>query len=225
MFFAVAMKKYTLTIFLLCFFASAVFAQEGAVQTKGYYNSDFIIDNIPRYINFYIPAGFGRKEEYPLVFVMHGEGESGTTLIKRYAEDIERLADSSTAIVIYPDAIKGHWNTKMSSHAATDTINDVGFTQIMLDYFVQRYNADPGRVYVIGFNSGGDMAWRLGCNIGKKIAAIAPFITSITNAQNNCTQSVPFFNAQKYTSQPVRKFSYTALNEAWNFLLQNQLSK
>lgn len=219
------MKKYTLTTFLLCFFTLAALAQEGAVQTKGYYNSDFIIDNIPRYINFYIPAGFGKKDEYPLVFVLHGEGETGTTMIKRYSGDIERLADSSTAIVIYPDAVKGHWSTRMGSHAATDTINDAGFIQIMLDYFVQRYSASPGRIYVMGFNSGGDMAWRAGCSLGKKISAIAPFITSVVNAQNSCTQSVPFFNAQTYTSQPAKKFSYSALSEAWRFLLQNSLAK
>ena len=224
-FLAFAMKKYTLTAFLLCFFAFAAIAQEAAVQAKGYYNSDFIIDNIPRYVNFYIPAGFGKKDEYPLVFILHGEGETGKTMMKRYSDDIERLADSSTAIVIYPDAVKGHWNTKMDSRAATDTINDAGFIQIMLDYFVQRYSASPGRIYILGFNSGGDMAWRLGCNLGKKIAAIAPFITSVTNAQNSCEQPVPFFNAEKYTTQPVKKFSYGALSEAWRFLLQNQLSK
>lgn len=219
------MKKYTLTTFLLCFITLACFAQEGAVQTKGYYNSDFVIDNIPRYINFYIPDGYGKKDEYPLVFVLHGEGETGKTIMKRYSDDIERLADSSTAIVIYPDAVKGHWNTKMGNNAAADTINDAGFIQIMLDYFIQRYNASPGMIYIMGFNSGGDMAWRVGCQVGKKVTAIAPFSASVANAQSSCAQPLPFFNAQKYTGQPVKKFSYSALSEAWNFLLQQQPAK
>lgn len=221
---AVAMKKCTLTIFLSGLFALA-FSQESAVQTKGYYSSNFIIDNIPRTINFYIPAGFGKKDEYPLVFVLHGEGETGTTMIKRYSSDIERLADSVSAIVIYPDAVKGHWNTRLGSHAALDTINDAGFTQIMLDYFVQRYNADGRSVYIIGFNNGGDMAWRLGCSLTKKIAAIAPFTATAANVLGSCAQNVPFFNAQKYTGQPVKKYSYSALSEAWRFLLKNQLNK
>lgn len=219
------MKKYIFTTLLPCLFILAASAQEGAVQTKGYYNSDFNIDNIPRYINFYIPAGFGKKDEYPLVFVLHGEGETGKTIIKRYADDIERLADSTTAIVIYPDAVKGHWNTKTGSHAATDTINDVGFIQIMLDYFVQRYSVNPGSVYVIGFGNGGDMAWRIGCNLGKKIAAIAPFTVPASNMQNSCQLAIPYFNAEKYATQGVKKFSYNILSQAWNFLLQNHPDK
>jgi len=195
--------------------------QEASVKAKGYYSSDFIIDGIPRNITFYIPAGYGNKDIYSLVFVLHDAGETGKTVIKKYGDEFERLADSSISIIVYPDAVKGRWNTHIGNTPVSDSINDVGFTNILIDYFVQRYNADAKKVLITGFYNGGDMCWRLGCEAHERIAAIAPFIASVTTAQKSCTPAMPVFSAQKYLTQPVKKFSYEALSAAWNFLLQH----
>lgn len=210
-------KKFVLLLLLPGFYAAN--AQEASVKAKGYYTSDFVIDGIPRNITFYIPRGYGKNDTYPLVFVLHAEGENGKTVIKKYGDDLERLADSSGVIVIYPDAVKGRWAARIGNTRSSDSINDVGFANIMLDYFVQQYKADEKRIFVMGFYNGGDMAWRLGCEVPKKITAIAPFIPSAAAAQKSCVPAIPIFNTEQYTKQPVNKFSYGALSAAWNFLL------
>lgn len=206
---------------LVLFFASvALHAQEGSVKPKGYYSSDFIIDSISRYITFYIPSGFGTKDTYPLMFVLHDDGENSKGVIKKYSNVIEPLADSSSCIVVYMDAVKLRWNTRIGATAASDTINDVGFTNIMLNYFVQQYFCDVQRVYIMGFNNGGLMTWRLACNMPNRIAAIAPLTANLIEAQKACTETIPFFDAKKFTSQPVKKYSAEAISNAWAFLLK-----
>lgn len=188
------------------------------MQAKGLYTSDFVIDAIPRNITFYIPHNYGKYDTYALIFFLHADGETGKTIIKKYGDDIQALADSSGSIVVYPDAAKGHWSSKLGNHAATDTINDVGFLNIMIDYFIQQYKCDPDRVFAAGFYNGGEMAWRAACDMQKKIAAIAPFISSTQEAAKTCTPAV-YFNAEKFMVAPGKKFSSEALVAAFNFLL------
>jgi len=213
-----AIKNFALLSLLLSFYLAK--GQETSVRAKGYYSSDFVIDGIARNISFYIPAGYNNNGPTPVVFVLHDAGEAGKTVIKKYGNSFERLADSSACIVVYPDAVNGRWSAKMGGTNAGDTINDVGFVSIMIDYFVQQYNGNSARVFVAGFYNGGDLAWRLGCDAPKRVTAIAPFISSVDEAKKNCTPSIPFFNAEKYTATANKKLSYSALSAAWNFLLQ-----
>ena len=207
-------------LFALLLTATALHAQESSVKPKGYYSSDFIIDSIPRYITFYIPAGFGTKDNYPLMFVLHDDAENAKTAIKKYSGIIEPLADSSTCIVVYMDAVKMHWNTRIGAGAAGDTINDVGFANIMINYFVQQYYCDAQRIYIMGFNNGGAMAWRMACNLPKHIAAIAPFTAALPDAQKACAETLPYFNTDKYTGTAVKKYSTEAIKDAWEFLMK-----
>ncbi len=219
----VAIKKMLAVTVSMCVLQLGAYSQETAVQAQGLYSSDFVIDGIPRNITFYIPSGFGKKDTYPLVIFLHEEGESSKGALKKYGDKLQQLADSSASIVLFPDAVKGHWNSRMAN-AATDTINDVGFVDIMIDYFVQQYHCDPERVYAAGLYSGGEMAWRLGCDRPAKIAAIAPFIPSQTEAAKKCTPSsgVAIFNTEKITLQPGKKIAGSILTDAWNFLLAHR---
>ena len=196
-------------------------SQENTVQPKGIYSSNFTINGLPRVITFYIPLNYGKDDNCPIVFFMHAEGESGKTILKKYGTEIQQLADSSQSIVVLPDAVKGHWNSGLGDHATADTINDVGFIAIMLDYFVQQYHGDPLRLYVAGFYNGGNMAWRLGCNLPNKIAAVAPFITALPAAGKSCNPGT-YFNAGKFMPKPGDKFSNEALAAAWTFLMNNK---
>jgi poly(3-hydroxybutyrate) depolymerase len=201
----------------LCLFASLAKAQESAVKPQGIYSSNFVIDGIPRNITFYIPLGYGKHENYPVVLLLHAEGETGKAMAKKYGGAVQALADSVHAIVVYPDAINGHWNTKMGSKAATDTINDAGFLSIMFDYFMQQYHGDPTRAYALGFYSGGEMAWRLGC-YSHVIAAIAPFMANVQSAAKECAP-VKYFNGSAYLPSAGKKFSNEAISAAFAFLM------
>lgn len=174
--------KRLLYVMSLCFlFVCKTYGQEEILKGKQIYSSDFIVDGIPRNITFYMPAGYNSLVQSSLMFFLHGEGMQGKDVIKIYGDSIHSKADADTTIVVYPDAIAKHWNDKMgNSFPATDTINDVGFISIMIDYFVQRYQCNNKKVYIAGFSNGGAMAYRLSFDIPNKITAIAPFLSSIS---------------------------------------------
>src|SRR5205085_1686523 len=74
---------------------------------------------------------------------------------------------------VYPDAVGPHrfWNISSSDPTAPD---DVGFVTALLDRLERSLCVDHQRVYATGVSNGGGMAARLGCQLGSRIAAIAP---------------------------------------------------
>jgi poly(3-hydroxybutyrate) depolymerase len=214
-----AVKKIVVCLCLLnCAFANCAQSQENTVRPQGIYSSNFVIDGIPRTINFYIPLHYGGNNNYPVVFFLHAEGETGKSIIKKYGETLHRLADKSSCIVVYPDAVGGHWNTKLDDHAAADTINDAGFINIMSGYFIQQYQGDAARIYAAGFYNGGSMALRLSCTAANKITAIAPFMANPQAAQKGCAPGI-YFNAEKFMPPLGKKFTTEGIEAAWKFLM------
>ncbi len=218
------MRKELLCYILLTVFRFTVYAQDNTTPGKGLYTSDFVIDGIPRYITFYIPAKYGSKSTYPLVLFLHGMNESAKNAIKVYGDIIHAKADSTDCIVVYPDAVAGHWNDYINdSMPAPGSVNDAGFISIMIDYFVQQYHCDPNRVYATGFEAGGKMTYRLSCNIPKKITAIAAFISSPDETAKKCAagESVAIMDTNKFSAQTGRRPDVIAINEAWNFFMEH----
>lgn len=217
------MKKYLPAFFLLfIFFSSVAYSQTDALQGQQLYNSNFTIDSISRNITYYMPLNYGKKEVYPLIIFLHVANSSSKNFIKTYGDMIQSKADSLDCMIMYPDAVDGHWNDKISgSFPATDSINDVGFLTIMIDYFVQVYHADRQRIYVTGFENGGFMAKRLSCDIPLKITAIAAF-AKMPDIANTCNTnaSVAVMDTQKIPSQLLQKPDRKTIYEAMDFLLK-----
>src|SRR4051812_9145514 len=138
-------------VLLFAFFYFATYSQNDSLKGGELYSSNFLIDGIQRNFIYYLPVNYGKQDMYPLVIFLHEENGTVKRFIKNYGNTIAPLADSSDAIVIYPDAIAGHWNEKMGGNStATDTINDVGFISILIDYFRHVYGSNPRQVYVSG---------------------------------------------------------------------------
>jgi len=188
------MKKQTLYLLLILLnLQFTACSQNDSLKGGELYSSNFLIDGVQRNFTYYMPINYGKKDQYPLVIFLHGMGATGKNIIKSYGSRIHAMADETNYIVIYPDAVVGHWNDKMGgSFPATDTINDVGFISILIDYFRDVYNCDAKRVYVAGFSNGGELAYRLSCDIPFKITAIAPFISAMgTEAAQQFTNAEP----------------------------------
>jgi polyhydroxybutyrate depolymerase len=148
-----------------------------------------------------------------LVIFLHSEGESGRSVIKNFGNSIEKLADSSDCIVIYPDAVGGHWNANLSSNGK-DSVNDAGFVSILIDYFIQVYQANPNHIYLLGFLSGGEMAVKTGCTVPLKLTAIAAFGRPQKNPCNVTT-----LNTSGFTLTADKKSYIDAIEHAWQFFM------
>jgi len=123
-----------------------------------------------------IPASHGPR---PTVLVLHGSLANGPMAI--LGMGFEKLVDREGLVAVYPSAIAGQWNDGHATASSWDgePPNDVMFLRTLVDHLVRAGVADPARVYVAGFSSGGMMAFRLMCETPDSFAAIAPIAATI----------------------------------------------
>lgn len=194
------MKTFYFALILILS-GSSVFCQADALQPQVIYSSHFVIDELPRTVTYYIPLQYGKQDSYPLLILLHDDKNSAAGIIKRYGDFIHAKADSLGCVIMYPDALAGHWNSRITN-SLNDSINDAGFISIMLDYFVQQYHCDANRVCLIGIGNGGNMCYRFNCESNNKPVAIATINASADiNNQPECRviKSVPSMNFSKET--------------------------
>jgi polyhydroxybutyrate depolymerase len=136
-------------------------------------------DNLKRRFNIHVPSYFDKAIQLPLVIVLHGRGGNGWSMVLLTRKGFNKLADKDGFIVVYPDGVDKNWNDGRRDEEANDrahreNIDDVGFISGLIDFMVENYNVDPGRIYVTGISNGAIMSYRLACELSPKIAAIAP---------------------------------------------------
>jgi polyhydroxybutyrate depolymerase len=76
-------------------------------------------------------------------------------------------------------------------NAATD---DVGFVDAMLNRLIDDYPIDTSRIYATGSSNGGMMCYRLACELGHRIAAIAPNACSHMPVNCNPANKMPIIS-------------------------------
>lgn len=209
------MKKLVPTLIL--FIITVSLNAQNTIQPKVVYSSDFVIDEIPRNISFYIPANYGTKDFYPLVVMLHPEGDSAVKFIKNYGDIIQPLADSLNSVVLYPDALKGKWHSAVDT-AQRDSVNDVGFINIMITYFIQQYACNPNDVFICGFDKGGDMAEKLTCKLNLPVTAVASF-KKVNAGTSMCSPpaTIAVMDTKSYMPEAGKLPYKVALNAAFNY--------
>jgi polyhydroxybutyrate depolymerase len=212
------MKKKILHLVISMFISQLnVYCQSDSLKGGEFYSSNFLVDDIQRDFIYYMPAHYGDSDSYPLLIFLHTEGESAQSSIKNYGTKIQQIADTSDCIVIYPDAIRHHWNVQREN----DSINDVGFISILIDYFIQVYHANSKQIYLLGFSTGGELAWKISCRVPLKITALAAF-----NAQQKISKcsmnNFSAMNTDQFIDFTVKKNYLDAISMAWKFFMAHQ---
>jgi polyhydroxybutyrate depolymerase len=67
----------------------------------------------------------------------------------------------------------GLGDAQKPASAEKNPAGDVAFFDQLLDKLVAEYSVDANRIFATGYSDGGLMVFRLGCSMGKRIAAIA----------------------------------------------------
>ena len=143
------------------------------------------IHGIQRHYDIYTPKGLGDNPS--LVIVLHGgwitkdlekvvSGKNpGPTMSKMTGRGWEKIANTHNAIVVYPAAVNSRWNDGSDeTKKITHNTDDVLFISKIIDTTKNDFQAHLSKVYVTGFSNGAKMSYRLACELGYKISAIAP---------------------------------------------------
>tara|TARA_B100000767_G_C19691395_1_gene504177 strand:- start:234 stop:1244 length:1011 start_codon:yes stop_codon:yes gene_type:complete len=171
------MKK--LLAFLICL-PLFTFGQQtiDASITHGGLQRDYIL---------YVPASYSAATSVPLVFNFHGYTSNANQ--QMWYGDFRPIADSECFIIVHPEGTldnsgTSHWNVGWGG----STVDDIGFTESLIDNLIASYNIDNNRIYSTGMSNGGFMSYQLACELSDRIAAIASVTGSMsTNWFNNCS--------------------------------------
>ena len=168
----------SIRIFFLFFFLTILFRFATNAQTTG----SFIFDGISRTYTLYIPSVWSAGDQLPLLLSLHGLTQTGNEMM--LFTGFNNIAEENSFIVVYPDGVSNSWNVGFTGGSTAD---DVGFLSALIDTLHQRYSVDLSRIYATGFSNGGFMAYRLACELGNRIAAIASVSGTMTDgAYTSC---------------------------------------
>ena len=134
--------------------------------------SRFEFEGSTRNYMVYLPSNYTGTINFPLVICLHPYGW-GAERMMNYT-NMNQVADASDFIVVYPSAIP-NWNSGVADNHQypTPNVDDVGFINALIDIMSNRYRIDLERIYACGYSNGGFMSYKLACQLGNRIAAIA----------------------------------------------------
>ena len=121
-----------------------------------------------RAYRLFVPPGYDGHLRLPLVLDLHGSG--GTSADQARTSGFEMLSASERFIVATLDAEGGRWNVPVQESRA----DDVAYVRDVIAQVAARVCTDEMRVYATGFSGGGRMTSLLACQLGSRIAAVAP---------------------------------------------------
>jgi polyhydroxybutyrate depolymerase len=128
-----------------------------------------------------VPAACsGRRARCPVLVALHGGG--GRTSGAQFAHGTGLAGEGATRgyVVLAPDALGENWNDGRPEIASG--IDDVGFLRAMIADAGTRFGIDRRRVFAVGASNGGLMSYRLACEAGSLVRAIAPVIANMSEA-------------------------------------------
>ena len=178
------MRDITVLLLLLGFTFSS-FAQQTI-------NASITHDGIQRDYIVYIPELYNGSSAVPLVLNFHGYGSNAAQ--QMFYGDFRDIADTEGFLLVHPEGTtfigNQFWNVGFPG--ISSTIDDVGFTEALIDELATLYTINLDRVYATGMSNGGFMSFLLACQLSEKIAAVASVTGSMTqDTFDDCNAQLP----------------------------------
>jgi polyhydroxybutyrate depolymerase len=143
-------------------------------------NGSIIHDGVQRNYILYIPAIYTGTSSVPLVLNFHGYGSNATE--QMWYGDFRSISDTAGFLIVHPEGtlLNGttYWN--VGGWTIGSTVDDVGFTEALIDTLTLMYNIEETRIYSTGMSNGGFMSFLLAGQLSGRIAAIASVTGSMT---------------------------------------------
>lgn len=156
---------------LMTFAASGAFADVRILKIGDYKRS----------YDLHLPRGRAPTEPAALVLVFHGGAGNADNAKRTTAMDAKADREGFIAVFpngsgLLPNATRGlTWNAWWCCGAAIQNqAEDVKFVRAIVEDIARDYRIDRKRIYATGLSNGGMFAYRLACEAGDLVAAIAP---------------------------------------------------
>jgi len=201
---------------LLVLMVTVLMSFEGLAQNS---TGSFDFGGQSRNYRLHVPPSYNGTDAVPLIFNLHGYTSNATQ--QEFYSGMNAVSDTAGFIVCYPNGIGNAWNSGFTP-PYFGGVDDVGFISVLIDSLSNQYNIDPARVYSCGMSNGGFMSYRLACELGNRIAAIASVTGTMTGLQlDNCAPVRPIPSLQIHgTLDQTVAYQGNALSESVDSVMQ-----
>jgi polyhydroxybutyrate depolymerase len=166
------MRLQTVTALSIVLGATAAYAQSApscdVPHEPGVSSQQLISGQRPRTYRLFVPPGYDGRQRMPLVLDLHGSG--GNAAGQARNSGLETLSATERFVVATLEAEGGRWNVPVQSNRA----DDVAYVSDVISDVAKHVCTDETRVYATGFSGGGRMTSLLACQLGARLAAVAP---------------------------------------------------
>ncbi|PRX96654.1 alpha/beta hydrolase family esterase [Allonocardiopsis opalescens] len=144
---------------------------------------------IERTYQLHLPEGYQPRRPWPVVLAYHGRGSTGTEL-----QGFSGLS-ALPAVLVYPEGVvgtgEGERQAWQGAPYSAPGVDDVAFTEDLIDRLADRLCLDERRIYATGKSNGGGFTALLACRAADRIAAIAPVAGAFYPTGEECRPSRP----------------------------------
>lgn len=144
-------------------------------RTPGDHTVRLLHNGLRRFAVAHVPPAGAGPERLPLVLNLHGYLERHW-MVDLFGETSAH-ADANGYIVAYPQSTGLRWQD------AAPSVDDVGYLTALIDEMVDRFGADPARVYVTGLSNGGFFTHVLACDLADRVAAAVSVVGYLPDAR------------------------------------------
>jgi len=155
-------------------------------------SGSILVHDLQREFYYFVPEPLSKNAS--LIFVLHGSSMEAKEMESMTGRQFTRLADSSkNVIIVYPQGYKKFWNDcRKSALFETKTLNvdDVGFFESMIKFFVEKHGIDAHSVFVTGYSNGAHMCFKLAKERPDLFKGFAPVCGNLPFVDNDdCYQA------------------------------------
>jgi polyhydroxybutyrate depolymerase len=144
----------------------------------GDYTRHLTLDHRERSYVVHVPAVTTPPEAWPVVLAFHGGGTNAETMIR--FSGLSAKADEAGFVAVYPNG-SGRSSQALTfnagnccGHALRRDVDDVKFTDRLLDDLAKVLPLDERRIFATGMSNGAMLCYLLASQMADRIAAIAP---------------------------------------------------
>ncbi len=157
-----------------------------AATKPGDHNFTIIVGGVARRYTVRVPPGYDGRTPVPVVVMLHGGG--GTSEGAATETGWGAKADQAGFLAVFPNALSEDparpasfsrnpqlWNDGSDRfYPGQKPPDDVGFLNAMLDAVLANFTVEARRIFCTGFSNGASMTFRVGAELSRRFAAIAP---------------------------------------------------
>lgn len=151
----------------------------------GNYVRQIEVNGDTRKYRIHVPKRYDGSTRLPIVFAFHGTSASAAVLERETSFD--RLSDSLSFFVVYPEGLHRGWNIgDCCRFSFVKHKDETAFTMTILDRLTRGLRLDTTRVYATGYSDGGTLSLLLACGVPSRITAVASVSGTLLDPLPKC---------------------------------------